>query len=139
MSVELYVFVQESNIPTRDAWQKALEDSKFPTVLNSSFEPRKDSGFSPATYKGQSSGYEFYLDSAKQILANYSHIKKQVGDRDRCVTFCWGGDLTECAAAMSSAAALTKVADGIYYYPDDDLLFNADDVVEVVRQELESI
>ena len=139
MSLELHIFIQDSKVPSRDDWQQAIDDAGFPTVLDLSLDLRRDTGFRPTIYKEQATGYEFYLEPAPGILESYSHIAEQVGNRDMCATFRWGGDLVECAAAISSAAALTKLADGIYFYPDDDIIRTAEDVVETTRQELSSI
>ena len=139
MSLELHIFIQDPKVPSRDDWQQAIDDAGFPTVLDLSLDLRRDTGFRPTIYKEQATGYEFYLEPAAGILESYSHLAEQVGSRDMCATFRWGGDLMECAAAISSAAALTKLADGIYFYPDDDIIRTAEDVVETTRQELSSI
>ena len=62
-----------------------------------------------------------------------------LGDRDQCATFRWSSDLIEMAAAISAAAALTKLADGVYYYPDDDIVRGADEAVKSVQQDLSSL
>jgi hypothetical protein len=111
----------------------------FPTVLDNALNIREDSGFSPTIYAGQQTGFEFYLELTQEILSSYSHIAEIVGERDKCVTFRWGGDLIEMAAAISAAAALTKLADGVYYYPDDDVVFDADEAVKAVQQDLRSL
>src|SRR5712691_7634089 len=98
MSLELHIFVQDSRVPSRDAWQQAIEQLGFSTVLEQSLDLRRDKGFRPTTYKGRSTGFEFSLEPAADILASYSHITQQVGNRDKCATFRWGGDMTECAA-----------------------------------------
>lgn len=139
MSLELHIFIKDSKVPSRDDWQQAIDDAGFPTVLDLSLDLRRDTGFRPTIYKEQATGYEFCLEPAAGILESYSHLAEQVGGRDMCATFRWGGDLMECAAAISSAAALTKLADGIYFYPDDDIIRTAEDVVETTRQELSSI
>ena len=139
MSLELHIFIQDSQVPSRDAWQQAIEEAGFPTVLEPTLDLRRDTGFRPTTYKDQATGYEFYLEPAASILEAYPHITEQVGSRDMCATFRWGGDLVECAAAISSAAVLTKLADGIYFYPDDDIIRTAADAVEATREELSSI
>lgn len=115
MSIELHVFLTEQRAADRDAWQHAIEQLGFPTVLEPSFDPRSDTGFSPTTYKGRPTGFEYYLEPAADLLAAYSHIKSRVGNRDKCATFRWGGDLRECAAALSAAATFTVLTDGIYY------------------------
>ena len=139
MSLELHIFIENSKVPSRDDWQQAIDDAGFPTVLDLSLDLRRDTGFRPTIYKEQATGYEFYLEPAAGILESYSHITEQVGSRDMCATFRWGGDIMECAATISSAAALTKLSDGIYFYPDDDIIRTAADVVEATREELASI
>jgi hypothetical protein len=139
MSLELHIFLQDSQVPSRDAWQQAIEKAGFPTVLEPTLDLRQDTGFRPTSYKYQATGYEFCLEPAAGILEAYPHIADQVGSRDMCATFRWGGDLLECAAAISSAAVLTKLAGGIYFYPADDIIRTAADVVEATREELNSI
>lgn len=139
MSVELHIFLQDSRLPSRDAWQQAIAQLSFPAVLESSLDLRKDTGFVPTTYKGQSTGFEFYLESAADILSSYPHISLKAGSCDMCATFRWGGDLTECAAALSAAAALTAIAQGIYYDPEADTIFDANEAVEATRHELGEI
>ncbi len=139
MSLELHIFMEDSRVPTREAWQRAIEQLGFPTILEPSLDLRRDTGFRPTTYKGQSSGFEFYLEPAADVLSSYVHITPNVGGRDKCATFRWGSDLTECAASLSAAAALTKLTDGIYFYPDDDILYGGDEAVEATRRDLSSI
>ncbi len=139
MSIELHVFMPDSRVPNRDAWQQAIEQLGFPTVLNPTMDVRTDTGFSPATYKGQPTGFEFELEPAADILADYFHIASQVGGRDQCATFRWSSDLIEGAAAWSASAALAKLTDGIYFYPDDDTILDADAAVEATRRDLNSI
>ena len=137
MSSELHIFLRDSSVPDRAPWQAAIEQLGFPTVLYPTLDARKDTGFSPTTYSGKDTGFEFYLDSAADILSAYGHIASRVGDRDRCASFRWGGDLDEMSAATTAAAALAKLADGIYFYPDDDILYTADEAVEATRRDLQ--
>src|SRR5205823_49885 len=106
MSMELHIFMQDSRVPSREDWQRAIEQLGFPTVLDSSFDIRRDRRFIPATYQGEPTGFEFYLEPATDVLSGSPHITPKVGDRDKCVTFRWGSNETECAAALSAAAAL---------------------------------
>ncbi|MFN0277831.1 MAG: hypothetical protein ACKVRN_04430 [Pyrinomonadaceae bacterium] len=139
MSLELYIFMLDSQVPSRDAWQQTMDELGFPTVLDPSFDLRHDKGFSPTTYNGQMTGFEFYLEPAADILSTYSHIASKVGSRDTCATFRWGADMAECAASLSAASSLTKLTDGIYFYPDDDIIYSADEAVEATRRDLSSI
>lgn len=139
MSVELHIFMQDSRVPNRDEWQHAIECLSFSTVLDLPLDLRRDTGFTPTTYKGQSTGFELYLEPTADVLSGYSHIESKVAGRDKCATFRLGSSFTECAAALSAAAALVKLTDGVYYYPDDDVLYNADEAVEAIRRDLGSI
>jgi hypothetical protein len=136
MAIELHIFADNSRIPSRDGWQRDIEQLAFPTVLDSSLDLRGGGGFTPTTYQGKATGFELYLEPAEGVLSGYPHVAPKVGDRDTCVTFRWGGDLTECAAALSAAAALAKLADGIYFFPDDDTLYNAAEAIAATRREL---
>ncbi|SRR5581483_5173 len=139
MSIDLHIFLSDSRVPDRATWQKAIEDLGFATILDANFDVRHDTGFRPATYEGQETGFEFTLGAAADVLPTYPHVAARVGARDKCATFIWGGELTEMCAALSAAAALAKLADGIYFYPDDDIIYTADEAVEAVRRDLSSI
>jgi hypothetical protein len=78
------------------------------------------------------------LDSSSDILPSYSHIAARFGGRDACATFRWGSDLTEMSAALAAAGSLTKLTDGIYFYPDDDILYAADEALRATKRDLES-
>jgi len=139
MALELHIFMQDSRVPSRDAWQQAIEQLGFPAALEPSLDLRRDTGFRPTSFRGQSTGFEFALEPAADILSSYSHIAPKVGSRGKCATFRWGGDIAECGAALSAAAALTKLTDGIYFYPDDDILYDADEAVAATQRDLASI
>jgi hypothetical protein len=139
MAIELHIFMQDSRVPSREIWQQAIEQLGFPAVLVASLDVRNDTGFSPTSFRGQSTGFEFYLEPAADILGSYSHIAPRVGSRDKCATFRWSGDMMECGAALSAAAALAHVADGIYFYPDDDIIYDAAEAVTATRRDLEQI
>jgi len=139
MAVELYIFLKDSRVPSRDAWQHAIEKLAFQVVLDPSLDVRNDNGFTPTSFRGQSTGFEFYLEPAADILSNYPHIAARVGSRDKCATFRWGGDMMECGAALSAAAVLAHVADGIYFYPDDDIVYDAVEAVTATERDLQQI
>jgi hypothetical protein len=74
---------------------------------------------------------------AETVLRHHDSIETPVAGRDVCVTFSWSGDAHGQNAALSSAAALTKVIDGICYDPDMDMIYLAADVVEDFRKMME--
>ena len=136
MALELHIFMQVLRVPNREDWQHTIEQLGFPTVLDLTLDLRRDTGFTPTSYKGKSTGFELYLEPAADVLSSYAHIEPKIDGRDMCVTFRWGSDLTECDAALSAAAALVKLTDGVYFYPDDDILYNVDETIDAVRKDL---
>ena len=82
MSLELHIFLRNSCVPDRSQWQVAIEQLGFPTVLDPTLDVRKDTGFSPTTYAGKETGFEFYLESAADLLSSYGHIAAHIGNRD---------------------------------------------------------
>lgn len=139
MAIELHIFLRDSLVPSRNDWQRAIEQLGFRTVLDPSLDLRADAGFTPTYYNGRSTGFEVRLEPAVNVLSSYSHIAPKVGDRNKCVSFRWSGDLSECAAALSAAAALTQVGDGVYFYPDENVIYNAAEAVEATRKDLSAI
>jgi hypothetical protein len=139
MSMELHVFVDDSRMPTRDQWQQAITDVGVPAVLYPELDLRRDRGFSPTTYNQRNSGFELYLDNSAACIEVYPQIAEQVGARGKCISFRFGGDIVEAATAISCAAALAWVADGVYYDPESDRLLAADTVLEGVRADLEAL
>jgi hypothetical protein len=139
MSLTLHVFCEQSRVPDRAAWQAAIDQLEFPTVLDPTLDVRRDTGLSPTTYRGEDTGFEFSLDLAADYFDDYPQIASRIEGRDQCATFRWGGDPAECAAALSAAAALTVVTDGLYYYPDDELFYDAQQVVPATRKDLTAL
>ncbi len=136
MAIELHVFLESWKVPTHDDWQQAITSIGFPATIQAPFNPRSHTGFQPVTYGGHSTGFEFCVEPANEIIGSYPHVSDRLGKRDICATFRWGGDLNEMSAALAAAAALTKLVDGIYYYPDDDVLYGANEAVQATKKDL---
>jgi hypothetical protein len=139
MSIELHVFLSDDRVPDRNAWQREIERLAFPSLLDPSMNVRQDTGFVPGTFRGRVAGFEFHLTPAFDVLPPYVQITTQVSGRDTCATFRWGGNLDECGSAICAAAALAQIADGVYFYPDDDIIMSAEEAVVAVRGDLGSI
>jgi hypothetical protein len=133
MSIDLHVFCADSRVPDRDAWQKAIDELGFATILDANFDVRNDTGFCPATYEGKATGFEFYLGSAADVLSSHPHVAEKIGARDKCATFTWGSDMNDTCAALTAAAALAKLADGIWFYPSDNEIQSADEAVKTAH------
>ncbi len=140
MAIELHIFMVESRVPGRDYWQSVIEQLGFPVVIVTPIDLRTETGQIRATFHGKPTGFEVYLEPAANVLIGYPpQVAKKVGNRELCVTFRWGSDVAECAAALCASAALAKIGDGIYYYPDNGELADGLEAIGATRKVLSAI
>ena len=122
MSVEMHVFLETKNIPSRDEWQASINALGLPLVLDAALNPRASAGFVPCKVRGADSGFELNLDDAHALAASYATAANAAGSRDAALSFRWGGDMAEAACALGAVAALVGNHGGVAYYPDDDVV-----------------
>jgi len=113
MANEQYAFIEKARVPTRTAWQEAIDESGFDFQLDPDLKPFEDSGFSPCKLMGSDAGVEIYYDGSDELLSQFSDIAQ---GRDFCISFRWGGSMIECASAMIASYALAKSFDAIVSY-----------------------
>jgi len=131
VSVDLYVFLRDQDVPTRDGWQQAINASGVDLVLDN-FNPREHTVYLPVKLNFKPTGFEYYFGSVEQELGV---VSERIGDRDRVISFVLHGDFTELKAAMWAAAVLTKHASGIFYDPQSDEYAEDDGVFEIIRRD----
>jgi hypothetical protein len=136
MSAEVCVFIQDSRVPSRNIWQKELKEAGFPVILDPMLNLRECNGSSTTLYNGQDCEFELHLEPAADYVKSHPGIAREVGDRNLCASFRWGHDLREFAVAISAAAALTRLTDGIYYDPESENTLTANKVYDGTRQVL---
>src|SRR5262245_16584297 len=139
MSIELHIFVHDSPVPSRESWQQAIDEMSLSMILYETLEVRTHTGFLPTILAGEPTGFEFCLEPTEDVLSSYAHIRNKVSDREKGATFIWGGNQTEMTAALSAAAALIKLSDGVYYYPSDNVIYDSDEAVEAIRADLNAL
>ena len=138
MSVELYVYLRSSEVPTRDAWQQAIEAAGIDLVLDAGYDVGQDSGFFPARMGNydEDTGFEFYLDPIGDDTSfpEGTDVTEQLADRDVMAAFRFSFDLRECVAATYAAAALTQLVNGFFCEEDGDELLDGAQALELARQ-----
>jgi hypothetical protein len=133
MSLEMHVFLNKGKIPDRSSWQATVGSLGLPFELDPALDPIHDSGFSPSKIKGLNSGFEIYSEPAQGLLETQSELAGNVGDRDWCISFRWGGDMNECACVLAATAALVQLCDAVAYYPDDNLICDLNGLLEEAK------
>jgi hypothetical protein len=139
MSMELHVFLRDPRVPTSEQWQQAIRDAGFDLSLDSSLRVREDTGFSPAVYRGKETGFEFDLCPASDVTDAYPDVVPRIGEREMVANFRWGGDLTECAAAVIASAVLARLADGVFFDPQEGEVVSGDEAIELARRTVQEI
>jgi hypothetical protein len=139
MSLDIYVFLSKTRLPSAKTWQAALNDLGTSIVLDDSFDPLHDRGFVPCKFGTAATGFEFLLDASEDLLRANRQLANHVRPDDVCAVFTWGGDLKECAAAVSAAASLTAVAEGIMYDPQEDERFGVIEAQQCARKTVAEI
>lgn len=105
MANEQFAFLSREHVPSREAWQAAIDEAGFDFQLDPELRPFEDSGFSPCKLEGRDSGFEISYDGSRELLDSFPEL---VGDQDYCISFRWGGDMSECACVMIASYALAK-------------------------------
>ena len=114
MSVDLYVYLRDAEIPTREQWQEAIDEAGIDLVLDKEFSVREhEGGFVPVLMGEEETGFEFYLDSLDEsYIPDEPNAAQRLADRG-CVAAFRLSDLQEWVAAMYAAAVLTQLANGL--------------------------
>jgi hypothetical protein len=120
-------------------WQQAIDGLGFDVRLDSSVDPATHGGFWPAVFDGRETGFEFYINPSKEVLRGYPHIKSRAAGSEQCASFVLHSDMLELCAASASAAALTSLTNGIWYYADGDVIYDAGEAVASARQDVKMV
>ena len=131
MSVHLCVYLLGERLPTRDAWQAAIDAAGVPLTLEEC-DTRILNGFLPCRLDGLECGFEYYFQALEQ-----QEDTRDLGDCDRMITFILHGQMTDWKAAMYAAAALTEVSGGTYYDPQGDVMATGRGVYALMREDEE--
>ena len=128
MSVHTLIFLRDDRLPTRDVWQQALDDAGTGITLDVVDNLREFSGFLPAKFDGEASGFEWYYGPVEEV---FDDKPSAVGEREHAIDFVTHSDLQELVCATYAAGAIAKVADGLFYDEDQDAFVAGDRVLEI--------
>jgi hypothetical protein len=139
MSIEMYAFIHEADIPDRGSWQDSINSLGFPLELDDDLDPMQSTGFTPCKIAGIPSGFEIYLESAEDILESFPEQRIDFNEFEKVISFRWGGHLEELACSLASSAALVKEHNAKVLFPDEDLVYDLDTLVKTAREVIDSI
>jgi hypothetical protein len=105
MANEQYAFLPKSRVPDRSSWQSAIDAAGFNFQLDLELQPFADSGFVPCKLHGRDSGFEIYYDESAAVFRSLPGV---TSEHDYCISFRWGGDMSECACVLIASYILAK-------------------------------
>src|SRR5512133_2716137 len=134
MSVEVYVYLRNSRLPTHAEWQAAINKENVNLVLDE-FSPREHTGFLPCRLNGSECGFEYLFHPLEDQDAE---IRGQIGECARLVEMIWHGRMDDARAAMYAAAVLTEISGGVFHDLQTGEFATGRGVYELMRQAEES-
>lgn len=122
MSVDLYVFLSESSLPTTAQWQEAIDRLGVDVLLDGSIDTADHSGFWPTQCGPRALGFEFSTGRVSDSFG--AQPPDGLGGRDFVASFVTRSDLQELRCAMLAAAALATETGGVVLYPQSGALMD---------------
>ncbi|CCD96899.1 conserved hypothetical protein [Bradyrhizobium sp. ORS 375] len=100
----LTAYLKRSDVPSRAALQQAIDRLPFALTLDDGYVPLQSSGYLPCTLDGEDAGFDLRFADVSDVSADGCDV---------AMTFKWGGDPREEAAALAVCAALARAFGGI--------------------------
>jgi hypothetical protein len=138
MSMETDVFFR-GKLPIKAALSRAMKELGFPfSITPSTGSLEQQSSFMPMKRRGEETGVEFDVYSDHAAVEEFADVGVDAGF-ERRASLRWGGDFQEAVAAMSAAAALAQLTNGVVFNEAEDRLLSADDAIAVARKSLQEL
>ena len=132
MSLEIHVCWRGEFSPSRAELQKTLESAGFEAEVLHDFVGSY--GYWPIDLSGLKTGVEVYFDhNVPNLREIYPVLAGAVGDRDKAVTFTFGGDPAECGVAFALAAAIAQMTDAVIYDPQSAEVVSTVDAISTAK------
>jgi hypothetical protein len=113
-------------------WQQAIDTEGFPLRLDPECTLADASGFFPAHFGDELTGFECYHDDAGELIDSYTDI-----DFGRRWAFALGlrigGDYDELRAAFMAATAYARATGGVVWDGESGEVMSPDRAAEVAR------
>ena len=118
MSISVSVFLKDDRLPTSIDWQAAIRKAGFAVEMETDFDPRADSGFRPATYRGLTAGFEYNLSQVAAGGLGSKQNQAAAAGYELCVELVTHSNMAEMVSAALAAGALAELTGGVLF--DDE-------------------
>jgi hypothetical protein len=111
VSVDIFVFMREQDLPSTSRWQAALDGLDVGLQLDATPDPATHSGYWPVKTSAQVSGFEYFAGPLADAFGAQPPV--EVEDRDFVVDLVTHSDMQELRSAMYAACALALECNGV--------------------------
>jgi hypothetical protein len=129
MSVDSFFFVRDEKLPTISQWQAALDRAGVGIVLEDIGDLRKHTGYLPATYRGQPSGFEWFYGPLAENFAG--DPPDGLNGRQHVINCVTHSDMVELICGLVACSVLSQVADGLFLDDESGGLVNANQSLQM--------
>jgi hypothetical protein len=112
MSVDFFFFVPDEKLPTIPQWQAALDRAGVGIVLADVGDLRKHTGYLPATFRGQASGFEWFYGPLAENFGG--DAPDGLGGRGHVINCVTHSDIGELVGDLIACSVLSQIADGLF-------------------------
>lgn len=129
MSVDSFFFVRDAKLPTISQWQATLDGAGVSIVLEDVGDLRKHSGYLPAIFRGQQSGFEWFYGP---IAENFGGDEPTgLSGREHVVNCVTHSDMTELLCGLIACSVLSQIADGVFLDDGSGCVVSADQALQM--------
>ena len=129
MSVDSFFFMRDEKLPTISQWQAALDEAGVAIVLEDIGDLRKHAGYLPATFRGQSSGFEWYYGPLAKNFGG--DAPDGLNGRQHVINCVTHSDMTELVCGLIACSVLSQVADGLFLDEEPGGLVSANQALKI--------
>jgi len=131
MSLELIAFLERGSAPTYQTLQAAVDSlGDYDLHIDSTYTPFHRLGYVPCVLHGTESGIEISSGPSGEATQLFPRLRTLIGERHHTMTFRFGGDTSECVCALIISAALARSFGALVYYPADDIVYSAEELLQ---------
>ena len=132
----LSAYLKREQVPDHSALQEAIKALKFPLVLDRDYAPF-EAGYVPCALDGEDAGFDLRFKEMPADLSATPRLQSALDGRDTLMSFKWGGDPREDAAASIVCAALAKDFGAVVQDGYGDVLLSVDGLLVRAKAALE--
>jgi hypothetical protein len=137
MAVYLEVFLKRSQLPTFNQWADAISKEGFPLTFPEPVDLAKHTGYLPAVFRGEHSGFEFNVADLKGPDEMPEGVPALGLPPDVVVGFRFH-EMDECHAATIAAAVLASLCQGLFFDPQGGGVSSGKDALANAREQLDA-